>query len=56
MTPVRSPAPGRPRPSSARHWRWVGWTATLFSLLLVFWAYRQPEMMMQMAQQLWSCF
>ncbi len=39
-----------------RAWRWVGVAAGLIALLLVFSAYRQPDMMMQMAQQLWSCF
>ncbi|WP_418315282.1 hypothetical protein [Piscinibacter sakaiensis] len=42
----------RPR----RGWRWAGFAAALLVLLLVFAAWLQPEMTMQMAQQIWSCF
>ncbi len=34
----------------------AAWIAVVSALLIVFAAYRQPDMMLQMAQQLWSCF
>ena len=40
----------------ARYWRIAGWLVAVAALLLVFAAYRRPDMMMQMAQQMWSCF
>jgi hypothetical protein len=39
-----------------RVWVWTGRLGAIAVLLIVFGAYRQPDMLMQMAQQLWSCF
>ncbi len=47
---------GHEQRKHSRFWRIAGWVAAIAALLLVFAAYRQPDMMMQMAQQLWSCF
>lgn len=47
---------GGPAPGQRRAWRAAAWLAAVAALLLVFVAYRQPDMVMQMAQQLWNCF
>lgn len=39
-----------------RAWIWAGRAGALLALLLVFAAWHQPDMLMQTAQQLWSCF
>ncbi len=60
MTTMTAAAPrARPRRwlrRRRRGWIWAGRLAAVGVLLLVFGAYRQPDMLMQMAQQLWSCF
>lgn len=51
--------PTGPVTGPARHalaWRLAAWTLTLVVLAVVFAAYLDPSMAMQLAQQLWSCF
>lgn len=36
--------------------RAAAWTATLAVLVLVFAAYLQPDLMVDLANQLWACF
>lgn len=36
------------------HWLWC--TAALTALLLVFASYFQPDLMFELATQLWNCF
>jgi hypothetical protein len=47
---------GQSAPTRHRVWAWTGRLGAIAVLLIVFGAYRQPDMLMQMAQQLWSCF
>jgi hypothetical protein len=37
-------------------WRWLGGAAALLVLALVFASYFQPELMRELATQLWNCF
>jgi hypothetical protein len=37
-------------------WRITAYAAGLLACLLVFGLYKQPEFMVMMANQLWSCF
>jgi hypothetical protein len=37
-------------------WRMAAYAAGLIACLLVFGLYKQPEFMVMMANQLWSCF
>lgn len=37
-------------------WRGVWWAVAMAVLAAVFLLYTQPEFMVQMANQLWSCF
>lgn len=41
---------------SAGAWRWVLRLLALSLLLLVFMAYLQPDLTLQLATQLWNCF
>ena len=36
--------------------RWTWRIAALFALALVFASYLQPDMMLQLANQIWNCF
>ena len=50
-----------PRPTrwpSAGHWplRLLGWTGACLLLLAVWGLYQRPDFLLQMADQLWSCF
>lgn len=37
-------------------WRWLGGTAAVAVLLLVFSLYTDPHFMVKLADQLWACF
>ncbi|MBL8317915.1 MAG: hypothetical protein JNJ42_05890 [Burkholderiaceae bacterium] len=43
-----------PNPRSWR--RWAAWSATIGALVLVFAAYRNPHLMVDLANRLWACF
>jgi len=36
--------------------RWLGWLAVMVVLALVFLAYLRPELALDLAGRLWSCF
>lgn len=47
---ARDPGPQRP-------WRrWLAWAAAAAALLAVFTAYRNPHMVVDLANRLWACF
>lgn len=44
-------------PAAHRPWRRVlAWAAAAAALVLVFAAYRNPHMVVDLANQLWACF
>ena len=54
---VESSAPNERMPSAAAPWRRVlAWGAALLALGLTFMAYLQPELVVDLANRLWSCF
>ncbi|MFY9247137.1 MAG: hypothetical protein WAO62_00030 [Burkholderiaceae bacterium] len=54
-TPSHAPAPSAQRPQRLLK-RAVPWAAAVLGLALVFSLYRDPMLMVTLADQLWSCF
>jgi hypothetical protein len=55
MTPDQPGTVGR-RARPPRAWRVLAWLAVAAALAAVFMSYRQPELMIDLANRLWSCF
>lgn len=50
-------SPSEVRPASrTRPWRWLGWLGVMAVLATVFVAYLRPELALDLAGRLWSCF
>lgn len=54
-TPSHEPAPSAQRPQRLLK-RAVPWAAAVLGLALVFSLYRDPMLMVTLADQFWSCF